>query len=94
VFISRFPSRNRRCGTVSWEHFRVGPPPSGQFFRTITAPRKALRRAGDAGAAPQISASRPASSVRMGMPQLTRRRYPERQDCWHVYYGDAAGEDR
>ena len=22
------------------------------------------------------------------MPALTRRRYPERQDCWHVYYGD------
>jgi hypothetical protein len=22
------------------------------------------------------------------MPNLTRRRYPERQDCWHVYYGD------
>jgi hypothetical protein len=20
------------------------------------------------------------------MPALTRRRYPERQDCWHVYY--------
>jgi len=22
------------------------------------------------------------------MPQLTRRRYPERHDCWHIYYGD------
>jgi hypothetical protein len=22
------------------------------------------------------------------MPALTRRRYPERRDCWHVYYGD------
>jgi hypothetical protein len=22
------------------------------------------------------------------MPTLTRRRYPERPDCWHVYYGD------
>jgi hypothetical protein len=22
------------------------------------------------------------------MPALTRRRYLERQDCWHVYYGD------
>jgi hypothetical protein len=22
------------------------------------------------------------------MPQLTRRRYPERPDCWQVYYGD------
>jgi hypothetical protein len=22
------------------------------------------------------------------MPELTRRRYPERQDCWHIYYGD------
>jgi hypothetical protein len=22
------------------------------------------------------------------MPALTRRRYPERQDCWHVCYGD------
>src|SRR5882757_8832433 len=22
------------------------------------------------------------------MPELTRRRYPERQDCWHVYFGD------
>jgi hypothetical protein len=22
------------------------------------------------------------------MPDLTRRRYRERQDCWHVYYGD------
>jgi hypothetical protein len=23
----------------------------------------------------------------MGMPALIRGRYPERQDCWHVYYG-------
>ena len=22
------------------------------------------------------------------MPDLTRRRYPGRYDCWHVYYGD------
>jgi len=22
------------------------------------------------------------------MPELTRRRYPEREDCWHVYFGD------
>lgn len=22
------------------------------------------------------------------MPELTRRRYPERPNCWHVYYGD------
>jgi hypothetical protein len=22
------------------------------------------------------------------MPALTRRRYPERHECWHVYYGD------
>src|SRR5258708_25601931 len=22
------------------------------------------------------------------MPQLTRRRYPERPDCWHVYFDD------
>jgi hypothetical protein len=22
------------------------------------------------------------------MPILTRRRYPERPDCWHIYYGD------
>jgi hypothetical protein len=22
------------------------------------------------------------------MPKLTRRRYPERQDCWHIYFGD------
>jgi hypothetical protein len=22
------------------------------------------------------------------MPTLTRRRYPERSDCWHVYFGD------
>jgi hypothetical protein len=22
------------------------------------------------------------------MPALTRRRYSERPDCWHVYYGD------
>jgi hypothetical protein len=22
------------------------------------------------------------------MPAVTRRRYPERQDCWHIYYGD------
>ena len=22
------------------------------------------------------------------MPVLTRRRYPERQDCWHIYFGD------
>jgi hypothetical protein len=22
------------------------------------------------------------------MPDLTRRRYPERPDCWHIYFGD------
>ena len=22
------------------------------------------------------------------MPELSRRRYRERQDCWHVYFGD------
>jgi hypothetical protein len=22
------------------------------------------------------------------MPELTRRRYSERQDCWHIYFGD------
>ena len=22
------------------------------------------------------------------MPALTRRRYPERPDCWHIYFGD------
>jgi hypothetical protein len=22
------------------------------------------------------------------MPELTRRRYPERHECWHVYFGD------
>src|SRR5438045_2392586 len=22
------------------------------------------------------------------MPELTRRRHPERPDCWHVYYSD------
>jgi hypothetical protein len=22
------------------------------------------------------------------MPSLTRRRYPERPDCWHIYHGD------
>jgi hypothetical protein len=22
------------------------------------------------------------------MPDLTRRRYPERPDCWHIFYGD------
>ena len=22
------------------------------------------------------------------MPILTRRRYPQRPDCWHIYYGD------
>jgi hypothetical protein len=22
------------------------------------------------------------------MPELTRRRYPERTDCWRVYFGD------
>jgi hypothetical protein len=31
----------------------------------------------------------PATKLRLNapMPQLTRRRYPERHDCWHVYYG-------
>jgi hypothetical protein len=22
------------------------------------------------------------------MPELTRRRSEDRQDCWHIYYGD------
>jgi hypothetical protein len=25
------------------------------------------------------------------MSTLTRRRYPERPDCWHVYHGDGHG---
>jgi hypothetical protein len=25
------------------------------------------------------------------MSTLTRRRYPERPDCWHVYHGDVHG---
>jgi hypothetical protein len=24
----------------------------------------------------------------MALPTLTRCRYPERPDCWHIYYGD------
>jgi hypothetical protein len=24
----------------------------------------------------------------MSKAELTRRRYPERPDCWHIYYGD------
>jgi hypothetical protein len=30
----------------------------------------------------------PRTALQWRMPALTRRRYPERQDCWHVYYGD------
>jgi hypothetical protein len=33
-------------------------------------------------------ASRPGLRLNIAMPELTRRRYPERADCWHVYYGD------
>jgi len=22
------------------------------------------------------------------MPELIRRLYPERRDCWHIYFGD------
>jgi hypothetical protein len=29
-----------------------------------------------------------ASLQSIALPALTRRRYPERHDCWHVYYGD------
>ena len=28
------------------------------------------------------------TALQWRMPELTRRRYPERKDCWHVYYGD------
>jgi len=36
-----------------------------------------------------ILPSFPARASMPGMPTLiTRRRYPERQDCWHIYYGD------
>jgi hypothetical protein len=28
------------------------------------------------------------NSLQCGMPTLTRRRYPERPNCWHVYNGD------
>ena len=31
---------------------------------------------------------RPRSAQSWAMPELTRRRYPERDDCWHVYFGD------
>jgi hypothetical protein len=30
----------------------------------------------------------PDVALQWRMPALTRRRYPERHDCWHVYYGD------
>ena len=33
-------------------------------------------------------AGKPPSRFNAAMPNLTRRRYPERYDCWHVYYGD------
>jgi hypothetical protein len=28
------------------------------------------------------------AALQYAMPALTRRRYPERQDCWHIYFGD------
>jgi hypothetical protein len=28
------------------------------------------------------------SAESWAMPALTRRRYPERPYCWHIYYGD------
>jgi hypothetical protein len=28
------------------------------------------------------------TALQWHMPELTRRRYPERHECWHVYYGD------
>jgi hypothetical protein len=31
---------------------------------------------------------RHSSTLQCGMPELTRSRYPEIHDCWHVYYGD------
>ncbi|SHH07357.1 hypothetical protein SAMN05444169_5595 [Bradyrhizobium erythrophlei] len=42
------------------------------------------------GARPQPVAdcSNRAAALQWRMPALTRRRYPERPDCWHVYYGD------
>jgi hypothetical protein len=33
-------------------------------------------------------ASRPGLRFNIAMPELTHRRYPERHDCWHVFYGD------
>jgi hypothetical protein len=42
---------------------------------------------GRAGTRQRI-ASRPGLRLNAAMPELTRRRYPERPDCWHVYYGD------
>jgi hypothetical protein len=35
-----------------------------------------------------VIASRPGLRFNIAMPELTRRPYPERPDCWHVYYGD------
>src|SRR3979411_1110379 len=29
-----------------------------------------------------------AVALQCGMPTLTARRYPERPDCWHIYYCD------
>jgi hypothetical protein len=28
------------------------------------------------------------AKLQWAMPELSRRRYPERQDCRHVYFGD------
>ena len=31
---------------------------------------------------------RPAPRFNARMPDLIRRRFADRQDCWHIYYGD------
>src|SRR4030088_3456395 len=66
-------------------------PSNGLLSSTVIATKRSAgtetaRHHGRAVALGCCLAPRPA--LQCCMPELTRRRYPERPDCWHVYYGD------
>jgi hypothetical protein len=77
-------SHSRSTGTGVWVG-RVSGRGGKGGSSADTSPRPDTPRN---STGPEISALRPGSRFNAGMPELTRRRYREIHECWHVYYGD------
>ena len=66
----------------------------GSVLLPAATPAKTVMKAGYEGGQAAVSALKAVASLQRtaalqwAMPELTRRRHPERQDCWLVMYGD------